>query len=1362
MAYVFPDNPVQGDLTPDGLFEYNGTAWVRTSGYSFSTNYLQLTPAGGVSQHVLTGAIDDVAVTLDGIAGQTADLLVVNGNASITGHFIGPDQLVQAPTTNEFITKSYFEGFAPAQNQIVDGTSIASIESTGGPFTVDTAGSEWFRIGADGRISTAGELSPDAVPGGITFHMGANSGYFITAKATGTNNPFTTSWEADTFGGIGIVHPSVSGLEISGLSESEVGLNLKAYAVTPSSDSFGPGVFNITGFGFDGVDGTASLAATENLLVIANNNVNQLLVKGNGDIASEGGADFATNLTVGGNFTVTGMFTSNGTFRMNDNVGIGAAPAANIRLLIDVPSTYQYGEAIMMSGTGTAQSNYASYRSDIPAAVTNPASIYHFQAYTGASSVFNVTGTGNGYLANRLGVNVATVSLERVRAEETTTGSAGGAVYTSQINPAGALASNFSGFYSNVGGLVTNPDEVYLFRGSKVGVNQFYVLGNGDTYIKGDLTVDGTVNGGSLADAVVKNPTATQTIVAADGFVPLKIDSANETGLTHQISVGSGGDLFFVRRLGQVGSNSNDLTSNHSHYNAYLYGVGAVAAGKIIYNANIGNDITNVESILAYQVYSEGVSQAYISGGGRIFSNKSIGIGVTPDLAQRLKVYGQTSHTYMGNFVRLNDGDTDSTRVGIAVNDARTSVGAASSASAAFVSESANTIPGNSRAFLARNNIFQNMAQIWNNGNASFMGNVGVGQTPSATHKLAVTGSVRVFGTTQLDPQVGINYTPNVAHILTIGRTNANTESNSLLLYSYGGTLPVGSVNLNSQYAPGVNYVSCYHLRCFGDGTERFSVRGDGYTAISHDLALTASTTETRRLDIGLNRTGDGVCQLKFHSSSVASSSEIVRYGGTNGTFYVTQTGTGALILNTVDAAAIMMRTNNIERIQLTSNGDLLHRAVSTEGRYLTIGYGRAGDGASYINLIGDATYNGYGMQVLRSAGENGYSYIYHRGTGRLVLQTLEAGGIDLRTTNITRMWIQPGGDIDVYAANTDTRIFKIGTGRTGDGASALYFQGDTTYVNYGLAIQRNGGANANSSIASRGTGALFLNAIDAGTVQLATTNTTRFRVEADGRIGTGGVITPDVDPGGVCIHHGSNLGAAFGLKNTTVAHPFTSVVDTNTYFSMTVTNGANGGANLRGFCEAGTPAIRLTAFHQVPPNGNTAYGCVDILGRQSNGSGGFASLAADMNLMSYSNNGTINLVVKANGDIISQGGAYFAGVGGIYSAGPIQTPNKVSSLTPENVSSISITTTASMQDEVVTYTGTGSGTFTIDDAAYPTYAKINFLQFAAGSLTIAVNSGSLHVEAGVTTTLAGQYAMATAWKKSSGVWILFGNLEAA
>ena len=113
-----------------------------------------------------------------------------------------------------------------------------------------------------------------------------------------------------------------------------------------------------------------------------------------------------------------------------------------------------------------------------------------------------------------------------------------------------------------------------------------------------------------------------------------------------------------------------------------------------------------------------------------------------------------------------------------------------------------------------------------------------------------------------------------------------------------------------------------------------------------------------------------------------------------------------------------------------SGNGDYagsmtLGTGVSTAEANLQIGQGRTGNGYSYIDLIGDATYTDYGLRIIRNnAGANTSSAIMHRGTGNLEISSVESSSTLFKTNSTTALTL----------TNTQNAIF---TGNVGIGTTA-------------------------------------------------------------------------------------------------------------------------------------------------------------------------------------------------------------------------------------------------------------------------------------------------------------------------------------
>jgi hypothetical protein len=88
---------------------------------------------------------------------------------------------------------------------------------------------------------------------------------------------------------------------------------------------------------------------------------------------------------------------------------------------------------------------------------------------------------------------------------------------------------------------------------------------------------------------------------------------------------------------------------------------------------------------------------------------------------------------------------------------------------------------------------------------------------------------------------------------------------------------------------------------------------------------------------------------------------------------------------------------------------------VSTGDCKVTAGSGRTGSGYAYLDLVGDTTYNGYGLRVIRgNAGANATSQLIHKGTGDFELRGVEASAIKFSTSATTRMTIGSAGEVAI------------------------------------------------------------------------------------------------------------------------------------------------------------------------------------------------------------------------------------------------------------------------------------------------------------------------------------------------------------
>jgi hypothetical protein len=137
--------------------------------------------------------------------------------------------------------------------------------------------------------------------------------------------------------------------------------------------------------------------------------------------------------------------------------------------------------------------------------------------------------------------------------------------------------------------------------------------------------------------------------------------------------------------------------------------------------------------------------------------------------------------------------------------------------------------------------------------------------------------------------------------------------------------------------------------------------------------------------------------------------------------------------------------------------GDSLYvTTATTADAAIEIGRGRSGNGNSYVDLIGDATYTDYGLRLIRSnGGANATSAIAHRGTGTLYFTAVDAAAISFETSNTTRMTITSGGNVGIGTTSINAKLHVVDTSLyapslTWDSASAAIIRSENGQLAFG------------------------------------------------------------------------------------------------------------------------------------------------------------------------------------------------------------------------------------------------------------------------------------------------------------------------
>ena len=238
-------------------------------------------------------------------------------------------------------------------------------------------------------------------------------------------------------------------------------------------------------------------------------------------------------------------------------------------------------------------------------------------------------------------------------------------------------------------------------------------------------------------------------------------------------------------------------------------------------------------------------------------------------------------------------------------------------------------------------------------------------------------------------------------------------------------------------------------------------------TAASSDLVATNDTGNEvgNYVDMGINSSG-------YTAGFIGNANDGYLYN-TGSQFFIGNASPGRNLYffagSTTNTASMMLSASGNVGIGTTSPsfkldvsgnarvGDSLYvTTATTSDASIEIGRGRSGNGNSYVDLIGDATYTDYGLRLIRSnGGANTTSAIAHRGTGTLYITAVEAAAISLETTNTTRMTITSGGNVGIGTTTIGAKLHVVDTtlyapSLTWDSASAAIIRSENGQLAFG------------------------------------------------------------------------------------------------------------------------------------------------------------------------------------------------------------------------------------------------------------------------------------------------------------------------
>lgn len=235
-------------------------------------------------------------------------------------------------------------------------------------------------------------------------------------------------------------------------------------------------------------------------------------------------------------------------------------------------------------------------------------------------------------------------------------------------------------------------------------------------------------------------------------------------------------------------------------------------------------------------------------------------------------------------------------------------------------------------------------------------------------------------------------------------------------------------------------------------GTERVRVDSSGNVGIggtpATQLDLAANNTAGTALnvlrftDTDLSATGpQELGKIEFYSAdnsapgagvkaSITGIAEVGNPGG--GIAFSTDLLTGTPIERMrIDRNGSVGIGTTTPTNKLDVNGNIGLPAATTETRGIEIGVGRTGNGNTFIDFIGDATYTDYGLRIIRAAGVNAASTMTHRGTGNLQIITEDAAALTFQTSLTERLRVDSSGNVGIGNTAPVTKLHVTGASIT-------------------------------------------------------------------------------------------------------------------------------------------------------------------------------------------------------------------------------------------------------------------------------------------------------------------------------------------
>lgn len=375
--------------------------------------------------------------------------------------------------------------------------------------------------------------------------------------------------------------------------------------------------------------------------------------------------------------------------------------------------------------------------------------------------------------------------------------------------------------------------------------------------------------------------------------------------------------------------------------------------------------------------------------------------------------------------------------------------------------------------------------------------NVGIG-TAAPGYKLEVQGNV--YASSAINADGGINIAAGLGAYwrasLPSGAYQGGITYNGALRF-YSGDVTTERVRIDTSGNVGI-------------GTSAPNAKLDVVGNVIMGAALTTGTgvsTGDVQLELGANRTGDGSCYIDWHSTAGTDfESRIIRNSGANGTMDILNTGTGGINLSNFGSAPITLATGGIDRMRVTSTGNVGIGTTSPQARLHV-------RPTTDVNLW--TTNDGTTLRTI-AINDGVSAYINWR---------RDANQHTFETNGSERVRFSQTGNVGIGTTSPAQRIHAATTAApTGTTQSFLRLTGDATFgADFGGGIIQGTGPIATISTVNAGTATERMRIDSSGNVGINET-APDYKLDVNGTFGftPGSSVTP-VDNGDVVFELTNN-----------------------------------------------------------------------------------------------------------------------------------------------------------------------------------------------------------------------------------------------